>query len=324
MRGVALLALMTAAAAAGKDRIAYIEFFGYQGIDVEALRKELPLHEGDAISPGGRAAVRAAVKRITGSDPTDVAPICCIKDGDTVLFIGLAGKSRRPFAVNPRPTLDLSLSAELLKLAREMDDAEAKSTEEVSPPVGYRFMKDKAAQTAELRVREYARGHVPELTRVLSKSAHSEQRAIAADALGYADRSQEQIDALVVASHDSSDEVRNNATRALSEILDGDPKAVSMIPAAPFVEMLHSATWTDRNKAGWVVASLTQARDVALLANLKARAWDALVEMACWRIPDWNSGARMILARIAGIPEQRARELTLATPAAFLEAIGQK
>lgn len=324
MRAVVVFAILGAACGLAKNRIAYIEFFGYQGIDVEAVRKQLPLHDGDPMTPGATAVARAAVKRITGSDATDIAPVCCINDGDTVIFIGLPGKSSRSFAFNPRPSQDLSVSTELMKLAREMDDAEAKSNEEVSPPVGYRFMKDKAAQAAELKVREYARANVPELIRVLSKSAHSDQRATAADALGYADRSQEQMDALMAAVRDSNGDVRNIATRAISEILDGDPSAVSMVPAAPFVEMLHSGTWTDRNKSGWVLMSLSQSRDVAVLANLKARAWDALLEMASWRISSWNSGARMILVRIAGIPDTRAVDLVNGPLPEFLAAIGAK
>ncbi|HJZ96437.1 MAG TPA: HEAT repeat domain-containing protein [Candidatus Solibacter sp.] len=313
-------------AASARDRIAQIEFFGYQGIDIEAIRKELPVHEGDALVRGTSAVLRAAVKRITGSDPTDVAAICCINDGDTVIFIGLAGKSSRPFALHPRPAADLRLSSESRMLMRAMDDAEAASADnsEVDKPAGYRLMKDVRAQAAELKVRGYARGHSEELIRVLANSAHADERAWAADALGYADRSREQIDALVIAAHDSNDEVRNNATRALSEILDGDESAVWMIPASPFIEMLHSGTWTDRNKAASVVSSLTKSRDVGSLGTIKARAWDALLEMARWRHNGWSGSARMILARIAGIPEDRAQWLSFGTPEAFLEAIGAK
>jgi hypothetical protein len=325
-RVAAVFFALALTAASARDRIAQIEFFGYQGVDIEAIRNSLPVHEGDALVRGTSTVVRAAIKRITGSDPTDVAPVCCIGDGDTVIFIGLAGKSSRPIALNSRPAADLRLSSEWRTLMRAMDDAEAASTDnsEVDKPAGYRLMKDARAQAAEMKVRDYARGHSEELIRVLANSAHADERAWAADALGYADRSREQIDALVIAAHDSNDEVRNNATRALSEILDGDESAVWMIPASPFIEMLHSGIWTDRNKAGWVIASLTKSRDVGTLATIKARASDALLEMARWRQTGWSSGARMILARIAGIPEDRVVSLSFGTPVAFLEAIGAK
>jgi hypothetical protein len=324
--GACLFWVMAPATCVAKDRIAYIEFFGYQGIDVEAVRKELPFHEGDAVPHDLQAVARMAVRRTTGKEATNVASVCCVRDGDTAVFIGLAGASSRAFALNRRPTQSLGLSVELLELVRQMADAENDATDmrEVDPPQGYRLMYDPKAREAELQVREYARSHEKELIRVLAGAADSEQRAIAADALGYAGRSPQQIDAFVVAAHDSDDTVRNNAARALSEILDAEHAAASVVPAAPFIEMLHSGMWTDRNKSCSVLESLTKSRDVAVLAGLKARAWDALVEMARWRASSWNGDARLILARIAGIPEERAKELTLATTESFLEAVGAK
>jgi hypothetical protein len=44
--------------------------------------------------------------------------------------------------------------------------------------------------------------------------------------------------------------------------------------------------------------------------------------MARWRTPAWSHDPRMILARIAGIEEDRALTLTLAPLPEFLQAIG--
>ena len=49
-----------------KDRIAYIEFFGYEGIDVTAIRASLPFREGDALPPKFEEQARASVLRILG------------------------------------------------------------------------------------------------------------------------------------------------------------------------------------------------------------------------------------------------------------------
>jgi hypothetical protein len=323
---VIVVALIGAATSSAKDRIAYIEFFGYQGIDVEAVRKELPFHDGDPTAPAMATVARAVVKRVTGKDATDVAFVCCINDGDTVMFIGLGGTSSRPFAMNPRPAQNLSLSQELLKLANDMEEAENAATDpvEVDNPPGYRLLKDPKARAAELKVREYARAHVQEIIRVLSRAVDQDQRATAAEALGFADRSAAQLDALVAASRDPDGTVRNAAIRALMEILRGDPSAASQVPAAPFIEMLHSGTWTDRNKSTGVLAALSATRDVGLLANIKARAWEALLEMSRWRPFAWSAEPRIILARIAGIPEERAIGLAFAGVAPFLEAIGAK
>jgi hypothetical protein len=88
--------------------------------------------------------------------------------------------------------------------------------------------------------------------------------------------------------------------------------------------MVRSGTWTDRNKASLVLAPLTKSRNPEILARLKKDAWDALMEMARWRPFGWQMGPRMILARIAGLPEARAKELGWVSTEAFLDAIGQK
>jgi hypothetical protein len=38
-----------------RDRIAYIEFFGYQGLDPDAVRKALSFREGDKITKNSKA-----------------------------------------------------------------------------------------------------------------------------------------------------------------------------------------------------------------------------------------------------------------------------
>jgi hypothetical protein len=174
-----------------------------------------------------------------------------------------------------------------------------------------------------LKLRDAVRSRGEELIAVLSKSADSEQRNVAAEALGYAPRSAGQVDALVRASRDSSGDVRNAATRALMEILRADPAAAKQVQAAPFVEMLHSGVWTDRNKASGVLLMLSASRDVALLANLKARAWEPLLEMARWP-KEWSMEARMMLIRIAGLEDTRAMVLWTAPIDEFLAAVGAR
>jgi hypothetical protein len=321
-----LLAFLFLAPLAARDRVASIEFFGYQGLDPEAVRKALPYHEGDPLARDIKAQTRAVVKRITGRDATDVALICCINDGDTAVFIGLPGASSRTIVFNPSPKQDVRLSPELLALMRAMSDAENSATifAEVDTRPGYRLMKDPRANAAELKVREYAIGHSDELLRVLSNSSDHEQRASAADALGYAGRSGRQLATLVLAARDSDETVRNNATRALGEILDADSSVSAQISPAPFLELARSGTWTDRNKASMVLEPMTKSRNLELLARIKAEAWDALMEMARWHTSAWAGAPRMTLLRISGLPEERILLLSFAQPEAFLEAIAVK
>jgi hypothetical protein len=54
-----------------RNRIAYIEFFGYAGIDVSAVQEALPFHSGDNLSNDLENQARTAVKKVTGRDATD-------------------------------------------------------------------------------------------------------------------------------------------------------------------------------------------------------------------------------------------------------------
>jgi hypothetical protein len=76
------------------------------------------------------------------------------------------------------------------------------------------------------------------------------------------------------------------------------------IPPGPFIRLLDSPVWTDRNKAGWALLALTERRDPELLAKLRRRAIVPLVEMARWKSGGHAMPAVMILGRIAGQPEE--------------------
>jgi hypothetical protein len=322
-----LLLLALATFLGARDRIGYIEFFGYQGVDVDAVRQALPFRAGGKISENIEEQARAAVKRFTGRDATDVAQICCTSKGDYAVFIGLPGQSSRTFALNPAPQGDVTPPPELTALYRKMNQAEeaafkkGMSQEDGSP--GYRLSKEPGARAAELALREYALHHEDEIIGVLESSGNADRRSMAADALGYGARTPRQLAALVHAARDADSDVRNDATRALGEILRGDPSLATRIPPDTFIDMMHSGIWTDRNKSSSVLWPLTQSRDPQLLARLKSEAGDALLEMARWHAEDWAFAARIVLGRIAGIPEERILPLVMGPLDAFLFAIGR-
>src|SRR5258708_38538507 len=125
MRGqTPLLVFAVAASALARDRIVYIEFFGYQGMDTDAVRKALPFREGDKVTKDIKEQARAAVKRVTGRDATDVDRVCCSGDGDSVVFIGLPGASSQAFTYSAAPKGDLMAPPELIALFNKMNQAE--------------------------------------------------------------------------------------------------------------------------------------------------------------------------------------------------------
>jgi hypothetical protein len=322
------LLLAIAWAAAARDRIALIEFFGYQGLDVDVIRAGSPVREGASYSDTAKCQVREAVRSVTGRDATDVQGVCCDAHGDFTLFVGLPGESSRVFRLNPNPAGTVRLSKPIVDLFAKLDRAEQAAVRKGGEAAredassGYRLLKYPPARRLELQVRQYALAHEAELEEVLGNCSHGEQRSIAADALGYAERSPWQLAALVRACRDPNDEVRNNATRALGEMASADPALASQIPAADFVEMVWSGAWTARNKAAFLLGALTNSRDPQLLALIRSQAWKPLPEMARWRDTGHAATPRIILGRIRGVPEEQLMRLAFGTPQEFLNALG--
>jgi hypothetical protein len=110
------------------------------------------------------------------------------------------------------------------------------------------------------------------IRRVLRSSARRDDRRAAAYALGYAPQSKAQVLALVHASRDPDDGVRNNAVRALGVLATSSKTLAAWIPAGQIVSMLNSGLWADRNKAAFLMNILTASRDPRLLRALRSQA----------------------------------------------------
>jgi hypothetical protein len=111
------------------------------------------------------------------------------------------------------------------------------------------------------------------------------------------------VDALVRASLDADEGVRNNAVRALWLLAGGKPELARRVPAEPFIGLIHSGSWSDHNKASLVLEALTKSRDGTVLEQLRSEALDPLREMARWSSLGHAGAALSILGRMAGIDE---------------------
>lgn len=313
MLWIALFAFL--AAPAEQKRLGAIDFFGYAGMDVESVRRALPFDEGDAAPEDvsvWQQPARDAVLRVTGRPATDVATACCDGKGRWVVYIGLPGSSSIVPEYRAAPTGSARLPRELTLLEKEYSAAlfaAAMKSAREEDSTGYSLAKDPALRTKQLELRQLALRHEKRVYKVLATSSDAEQRAFAAIALGYANQTDAQIGALVRAASDPEGIVRNNAARALMVLAGGRPKLRGQIPPGVFIDLVRSGTWTDRNKGGAVLLSLTERGNPRLLAELRSRALEALVEMARWKSSGHADPARVLLGRIAGIEEQRLREL---------------
>jgi hypothetical protein len=318
---VTLVAIASVAASAIDHLpLGEVDFFGHKGFDVAAVRAALPFRERDIFPPAKtkssealKRQVSAAVKQVIGREPTDVSFVCCDAKQQWMVYIGLPGQSYEALALNPAPAGAVRFPKVAVKLREDMDKAWMKAvmngqaTEDDSE--GYALTNEPKARKAQLAIREYALHNEALVFQVLATSADAQHRAIAAQMLGYARQSGEQIDALVRASLDADDAVRNDAVRALEVLAGAKTDLAQRIPPEPFIRLLKSGAWSDHNKASLVLLALTKHREPKLIERLRADALDSLIEMARWRSPGHAEAALSILGRIAGIDEDILQKL---------------
>jgi len=300
-----------------KTSIANVDFFGYGNLEVKKLRSALPIKAGDSIKQSEwstyRSRIEEAIRSETGKPATDVQIVCCNEEGNPMVYIGVAGTSSVAARHKPAPAGEVRLPAAALKLNQETEEALRKaalagrSQQDLSN--GYALSVDPELRTKELQIREFALHNEKLLRTVLSSSSEAEHRAIAAEFLGYVNTSARQIADLTKAARDPYEGVRNNAVRALGVIAGSSQQRARMISAKPFIALLKSDKWVDRNKGCWLMISLTASRDSKLLTQLRSEAMDALIEMARWRFVGHASAARRLLGRIGGIEESKLDSL---------------
>lgn len=315
----ALTLTLFVASALAQDKsfvVGEIEFYGYSHLQLDRIKAALPIHEGDVITipafPAAKEKISQSVKRELGRDATDVSFTCCNRRAQLMIYVGLPGDSSRRLPYNPSPRGSARLPRRILDLYdRAMDltrEAVQKQPGEDTSR-GYGLAAYRPLRDTQLAMRELAIHNELLIRGVMKSSAEPNERRAAAYALEYAHQSRAQISALVQASRDADDTVRNNAVRALGVLASSNERVAAWIPAKNFVRLLNSGVWEDRNKAGLLLAELSRGRNPRLLRLLRSEALDSLTEMARWRDPNHATDARMILGRIGGIEEGRLQKL---------------
>jgi hypothetical protein len=312
--GMLVAIVPTVMSAIDRKPLGEIDFFGYSGFDLAAIRSALPFHEGDLFPPAKakssddlKRQVSETVEQVIGRPPTDVSFVCCDSKQNWMAYIGLPGEAYKPLAFNPVPAQDVRLPRVALALREEMNKAWANAvmkghaTEDDSE--GYTLTNEPKARRAQLAIREYARRNEALISQVLASSSDAQHRAVAAQMLGYGRQSDAQVDALVRASLDADGGVRNDALRALWVLAGAKPDLAKRIPPEPFIRLLRSGAWSDHNKASLLLMAVTKSRDPKVLTLLRSEALDSLIEMARWRSVGHAEAALWILGRIAGLNE---------------------
>ena len=326
-----LIILLVWTFAAAQDQpfvVGQIEFFGYAGLDVNGVKAALPIHEGDAIAtaelPRLKDKINQSVKDKVGSSATGMSLVCCGADGNWMLFVGLPGDSFQSFPYLTAPAGKIRLPQRIEDLyeramALNLEAVQKQAEEDRSR--GYALTAYPPLREVQLSMRDFAIRQESLIRRALKNSAAVDSRRAAAYALGYAQASQRQVSDLITASRDPDDTVRNNAVRALAVIAASSDRRAALIPAGPFVQMLKSGIWEDRNKALMLLGILSRRRQPGLLRQLKRQSLKALVEMARWRDTGHAWDARVILGRIAAIEETQLQKLANDNPGEIIRVV---
>ena len=292
-------------------RIGVIDFFGLRQVTQPAARAALALKEGDTIPLDGEGRPPAideserALARVPGIARARLTLVCC-EAGNGIVYVGVEEAGSPTFEFRPAPRGPGRLPDEIVETGREFTAALADavrrgdSAEDVSH--GQSLIRDPATRAVQIRLIEYAR-EPARFRGVLRDSSDSNHRALAAQILGYATNKNAVVGDLIHALGDPSEDVRNNAMRAVAifaRIQAPPTRATVRIPPEQLVALLGSPAWSDRNKASLALMQLTERPDSALLRLLRRQALVPLAEMARWKSEGHAMPAFMMLGRIAG------------------------
>lgn len=293
-------------------KISVIEVYGNRKISSARILASINKKEGDVINPPTFKpdTIVAAIKRIPAVKQVTVNPLCCDTGNSYIVYIGVAESDSAYPAFRPSPQKNVQLSNKMVNAYRNFNQqvrtAAMKGQGSEAYVNGYSLLTYPAARKIQLTFIGFANQNFQELTHVLKHSKHAEQRAAAAQIIAYATDKEKVVECLLYAIKDADENVRNNATRALGILADHlseSPHVKVSIPAAPFIDMLNSLSWTDRNKGAMALVQLTQHRDPDVLHQLKAKALPSVLEMAKWKHRAHALFSFILLSRMAGEDE---------------------
>ena len=284
--------------------IGLVEVYGLRRVAEAPVRQAVGLQAGDAFPESSKEIV-ARLERVAGVAEARLNGVCC-NDGRMVLFVGIRETGTAGMTFRPAPHGTARLPADIVKAGADFEQsfmaAITRGEAEEDRSRGYSLMKDPVTRAIQERFPAFAQRDLPLLRTVLRESDDDSHRALAAQVIAYAADKRAVVDDLAAAMRDPASEVRNNAMRALAlfaQYAREQPESNLSVPPTPFVDLLNSIDWSDRNKSAAALLQLTESRDPALLQELRDRALDSLIEMARWKSPGHAYMPFVILGRVA-------------------------
>ena len=301
----------------GQDlQIGIIDFYGLGRVSEGQARQALTFKEGDTLSllgdkpPSVLAESERRLSRLSGVTRAHTKFVCC-DAGRGIIYVGIEEQGQASTRFSAIPRGNERLAADMVQAGNEFSQALMAAVERgdvaEDDSQGHSLSHDTETRKVQERFVGYAGRDLKGLRRVLRHSSDPEQRALAAQILGYVANKQDVVGDLVYGMSDPSPDVRNNAMRALAVFASMAPtsgRPPVRVPSEPFIALLHSPVWTDRNKASFALMELSARRDPKLLEKLRREAMAPLIEMAHWKSEGHALPAFMILGRIGGLSDE--------------------
>jgi hypothetical protein len=290
--------------------VGIIDFYGLRTVNGQQVRDALHIAVGDSVMAQTFDDVERRLKTIPGVTDARLNLVCCHEER-AMLFVGITERGAPAIDFHAQPRGSARLPADVVQAGADfleaMGAAVLRGDVGEDRSQGHALSFDPAVHTIQERFIIYAARHRKLLRAVLRSSAEATHRALAAEVLGYAADKKAIVPDLISAMRDPDESTRNNATRALlviATLAERAPVRRLRIPPQPFIDLLNSLVWTDRNKSAGALEQLTASRDPALLSALRARALPSLIEMARWQSPAHAASSITIVGRIGGLSEE--------------------
>ena len=314
MRLITIILLLAGTLKAQAPGVGVIEFYGLRKLREADIRRVLGIREGNPLPPS-KGQVEERLEAIPGVSSARLEAACC-EDGQVVLYVGIQEKGSAFVQYRMPPETHVALPKQVVvAYASFLEALRAAASSGVAAEDlsrGHSLVADPKAQAAQKTFVDLAVDHFEELKTVLRTAESPEHRAIAAYVLAYTPNKSAVLEDLLFALEDPDETVRGNAIRSLggfAVLAASNPGAGLKISPLPFISMLNSVVWTDRNNAATVLVNLTERRDRTILAELRKRALPALTEMARWKHLAHALPSYILVGRVAGLPEKELQDL---------------
>lgn len=296
---------------AQKFVVGEVDYYGFKKVSKDDAHACLTFKTGDTVDVNviKKGPALACMEKIPGVLQSDINLICCDESTRLLLFVGIS-EVARPAVSADRYIHDVSLPDRIIvsydSLMVYTMEAVEKGLAEEDDSQGHSLLKYPPARKFQEEHISFANQHIQLLRDVLKNSRFEKHREVASWVIAYHKEKAAILHDLEAAVEDPDEGVRNNVSRALGILINyfSEKKLNIKVSPDPFIRMMNSVTWTDRNKAGFVLLSMTNTNDKQLLRKLRKEALDPLVDMALWKSKGHSGPGYIILCRIAGWTDQ--------------------